>query len=165
MPRIVKFPKGFNVTLVDKKDILQTIDANIVDKEVIKEIIDNLEADATNFIKEDVWASIPFLGSIRGSQLRKVLNQDDVKDLMTEARDNLDEEKYLLFRRNLTKDISKRIRNTRFYRYTTSININLHKSYYRRIKRIYGASMARFIIFSVSQLNVKNSESITYEER
>ena len=92
------------------------------------------------------------------------MRQDDMQELLLEAKDNLDREKYLLFRRNLVSDISTRLNTSRYYRYSTSVNINKYKRLYKHIRYYYGDNIARLIIFSVTQLTIKNAESPTYEE-
>ena len=61
-----KFPNGgYDVIIVDKNDILNTIEQNITDREIMTEIINQLEVDITQCVKEEKWTGVPFLGSIR----------------------------------------------------------------------------------------------------
>ena len=164
MAKQVKFPRGYEVTIVTKSDILETLDANVVDKEIMKEIIDNLEKEATQFLQNEVWTGFPFLGSIKTSEVQQILKQEDMKELLQEAKDNLDEEKYLLFRKNLAGEIQSQLKTSKYYRYTTAINIHKYKKLYKYIRMFYGTTIARLIIFSISQLNVQNAETPTYAE-
>ena len=156
MSRLNRFPRGYNITVVDKQDILQAIDDNIVDKEVLKEIIDNLEKDAEEFLRQDRWTGIPFLGNIRKPKDVQYYNQEQTKALVKEAKENLDAEKYLAFRTNLGAFIQNHVRDSRYYNYTTSVNINRYKMYYRHIRQICGSNVARFITFTISQLDYRN---------
>lgn len=68
-----KFPRGYDVTIVRKEDVLEAIDDNIIDKEVALDLIKQLELDASNFIKEGRWTSLPFIGTIRYNENKKPL--------------------------------------------------------------------------------------------
>ena len=68
-----KFPRGYDVTIVRKEDVLEAIDDNIIDKEIALDLIKQLELDASNFIKEGRWTSLPFIGTIRYNENKKAI--------------------------------------------------------------------------------------------
>ena len=56
-----KFPAmgGYDVTIVNKDDILKTIDDNIIDKEIAYEIIRELELSYQRYVSASEAANIP----------------------------------------------------------------------------------------------------------
>ena len=73
-----KFPNGgYDVTICRKKDILECIDENIIDKDVALAIVEHCEYTAADYIKEGVWAGIPFIGNIRISKTKQLLKSDE----------------------------------------------------------------------------------------
>lgn len=164
MSRIVKFPGGFDVTVVEKDDILQTIDDNIVDKEVLTEILSNLESDMYQFLKEGKWIGVPFLGNIRVPKYLQVIRSEEAQELIEEARVNLNPENYRTFRRNFGRYVTTQINNDRFYNYIISINTNRYKNYYKYIKRFYNRYNVRFYIYSASNLDYFVSNKVSYDQ-
>lgn len=68
-----KFPRGYDVTIVRKEDVLEAIDDNIIDKEIALDLIKQLELDASNFIKEGRWTSLPLLVLLDIMRIKKPL--------------------------------------------------------------------------------------------
>lgn len=165
MARTLKFPGGFDVTVVERDDILQTIDDNIIDKEVLLELLSNLESDMYQGLKEGKWVGVPFLGNIRVPKYLQVIRSEEAQELIEEARINLNPEKYRVFRRNLGRYVTTQINNDRFYNYTISINVNRYKNYYKYIKRVYNRYSVRFYIYSASSLDYFLSGTVSYEQR
>ena len=64
-----------------KQDILDCIDNNILDKEIALTLIEQLEIDAANFLKEGRWTGIHFIGNIRIPKLRK-LEENSIKGFL-----------------------------------------------------------------------------------
>lgn len=164
MSRVVKFPNGFDVTVVDKHDILQTINDNILDKEVLSDILSNLETDMCQFLREGRWTGVPFLGNIRVPKYLQVIRSEEAQELIEEARVNLNPDKYRVFRRNFGRYVATQINNDRFYNYTISINVNRYKNFYKHIKRFYGRYNVRFYIYSASNLDYVLSGEVSYEQ-
>ena len=87
MADIIKFPNGgYDVTIIRKQDVLDCIDANIIDKEVALDLIAKLEIDAMSVINSGMKANIPFLGSIQMKTTRKIYDSADVKESIINAR-------------------------------------------------------------------------------
>ena len=132
MADIFKFPNGgYDVTICRKKDILECIDENIIDKDVALAIVEHCEYTAADYIKEGVWAGIPFIGNIRISKTKQLLKSDEQQALIAEAKENLDKDKYILFRKRLNKENVKRISQDRYYRYITSIAVSNNRKLFK----------------------------------
>ena len=116
-----------------KKDILDCIDKNIVDKDIALAIIEQCEIDAANFIKEGRWAGIPFIGSIRVSKHHLMTETPEQQALIKEAQETLDSNKYILFRTELGRENDKHIRQERYYRYIVSIAVSHNKKLYKKL--------------------------------
>ena len=87
MSDIYKFPSGgYEVTVFKKQDILDCIDNNILDKEIALTLIEQLEIDAANFLKEGRWTGIPFIGNIRVPKLRQLQESPEQQALIEEAK-------------------------------------------------------------------------------
>lgn len=166
MADIFKFPNGgYEVTVRKKEDILKTIDDNIVDKDVAMAVINQLEVDAANFIQEGRWTGIPFIGNIRIPKARQIIESDETQALIKEAKETLDAHKYILFRTQLGKETSKKVKQERYYKYITSIAVSHNRKLYERLCRERGEYYARIYMFaSYNITGVDNEYEINYGE-
>lgn len=163
MPESRKFPpEGYQVTLLRKQDVLKCIDENIIDKEIALEIVRRCEIDATNFLKEGRWAGIPFLGNIRIPKIVQTFLSEDTQKLMAEAKENLDHNKYLLFRKEFATDAVKRQDFERYYKYELSKFIGKNLGIFRKLSSIHGDNLARAICFTLRVMTIPDKYS-TYE--
>lgn len=155
MPESRKFPpEGYQVTVLRKQDVLKCIDENIIDKEIALEIVRRCEIDATNFLKEGRWAGIPFLGNIRIPKIVETFISEDTQKLMAEAKENLDSNKYLLFRQQFAKDAVKREADERYYKYELSKFIGKNLRLFRKLAATHGDKLARVICFSLREMTI-----------
>ena len=153
MPNTFKFPpNGYEVTVLRKQDVLDCIEENIIDKEIALDIVRRCEIDATNFLKEGRWAGIPFIGNIRIPKQVQRFMSEDMQKTMRDAKENLDKDKYLLFRKQVVDDTFKQIKEDRYYKYEVSkfVGKNLHIFKYLTVK--HGDAMARFICFTLREM-------------
>ena len=96
-----KFPGGNDVKVVRKEDIINTINCNIVDKEVALAIVKQCEVDAANFLRKGRWTGIPFMGSIKVPDVVKMSNTPEQKQLIDDAIHTVTNEQFVMFRREL----------------------------------------------------------------
>ena len=163
MPEVRRFPpEGYEVTVLRKADVLKCIDENIIDKEIALEIVRRCEIDATNFLKEGRWAGIPFLGNIRIPKIVQTFLSEDTQKLMSEAKETLDENKYLLFRKQFATDAVKREDKERFYKYELSKFIGKNIKLFRKLANKHGDKLARVISFTLRNMTIA-TEYNTYE--
>lgn len=149
----IKMPGGgYDVKVVRKEDILKCIDSNILDKDVMLAFITQFEIDASNFLVQGRWTSLPYIGTLRKSEYKERLNTEEIKELDEAARDTLDKNKYILFRKNLKDDIAKAIKRERIYKYTLSQVVKKNKSFYSHLLDTKGELCARVICFSMFDL-------------
>lgn len=161
MPDTFKFPNGgYDVTVVRKQDILDCLDENVIDKDVVLAVITQCELDASNFIKEGRWTGIPYLGSIRVPKHKQRFAEIKAKDLLNTAKENLDKERYLVFRNKLNTDIAIQVKQERFYRYNVSLYVSKHKKQYNELLNDKRAekmkdkdAFARFMCYSFMYLS------------
>ena len=153
MSDIFKFPNGYDVKVLRKEDVLASIDANIIDKEVALAIVKKCEIDATNFLREGRWASIPFMGGLRIPKTHLALISDKTKELLDEAKQNLEHDKYLLFRKSVTDDIGKRVKIERYYKYTVSKFVGKNLRYFRLIASRKNDGYARLLAYTLSDIS------------
>lgn len=149
-----KFPYGYDVTVCRKQDIVKCLDENVVDKEVVLALIEQLEVDASNFLIEGRWTGIPFLGNIRIPPAKQKLKSEAIQQLMDDARDQYDKDKYYIFRRNLSRELTRSTRAERYYKYIVSqFSVRAHKMFkcllYKR-----GDKEARLIAYTLFAMNV-----------
>lgn len=158
----IKFPNnGFNIKVVAKEDILKTIDANIIDKDVAFEIIKNLELDAAKFIHQGRWTGIPFIGNIRVPLARQYYRQQEADNLYNDAKEVLDRQDYIIFRKNVNYNNQLKAKAERCYKYITSMAIARNNKKYKHLKRYYSEVNAKLIMyFSYNVIAVENE----YEE-
>lgn len=149
-----KFPCGYDVTVCRKQDIIKCLDENVVDKEVVLALISQLEVDASNFLVEGRWTGIPFLGNIRIPPAKQKLKSEAVQQLMDDAREQYDKDKYYVFRRNLAKELTRSTKVERFYKYIVSqFSVRSPKMFncllYKR-----GDKQARFTAYTLFTMDV-----------
>ena len=156
-----KFPGGgYDVTVFKKQDVLDCIDKNILDKDVALAFIEQLEVDAANFLKEGRWTGIPFIGNIRIHKLRQLEESPEQQALIAEAKENLDADKYILFRTQLGKENSKHIKQERYYRYITSIAISHNRRLYKKLCEEKGEYFARIYLYASYNVTALNNEYV-----
>lgn len=169
MSDVFRFPnKGYDVTIVRKEDIIDSLDTNI-DKDITLAIVKQLELDASNFIKEGRWTGIPFLGNMKIPDYKKKFNEINAKELLDTAKENLDKEQYKAFRYDVNAKISVDIKQERLYRYMTSMYVSKHRPRYRHLLNDKRASnlkdkevFARFMCCSF--INLTNYIPFEYAE-
>ena len=155
----IKLPDGgYDVKVVRKEDILECIDSNILDKDVMLAFINQFEVDATNFLNQGRWTSLPYIGTLRKNQFKEALNSEENKELIEAAKENLDKNKYVLFRKNLRDDIARALKRERLYKYTLSQVVKKNKTFYDYLDKKKGEKIARVICYSMFELT-----SVDYE--
>ena len=161
MPESRKFPpEGYQVTVLRKQDVLKCIDENIIDKEIALEIVRRCEIDAANFVKDGRWAGIPFLGNLRIPKIVQTFLSEDTQQLMAEAKENLDEHKYLLFRRQFATDAVKREDRERFYKYELSKFVGKNLKFFRKLAAEQGEKLARVKCFTLRNMTIVTEDNI-----
>lgn len=159
-----KFPGGYDVTVFKKQDILDCIDRNIIDKEVALAIVEQCEIDASRFINEGRWTGIPFIGSIRMSKLKQLESSPEQQALIEAAKESLDEDKYVLFRKQLAIENSIQIKHARYYNYIVSIAIGRNKSLYRKLSAKFGEKYARIYMYASYNITALNNEYVILDD-
>lgn len=149
MADVYRFPNGgYEVTVCKKQDILDCLDKNITDKEVLLDIIKQLEKDAADFIKKGRWTGIPFIGNIRVPEFTKLRNSEEQRELIAEAKDTLDHDQYIMFRKRLNIDTATKVKKERYYKYILSIAINRNNKTFRTLCKRKGETYARVFLFT-----------------
>ena len=110
-----KFPGGNDVKVVRKEDVIETINCNIVDKEVALAIVKQCESDAANFLRKSRWTGIPYIGSIRVPEVVKLTHSKEQQELIQTAVETVSTEQFVIFRRELAHNNEKRVKATRYY--------------------------------------------------
>ena len=150
----VKMPGGgYDIKVVRKEDIIKCIDSNILDKDIMLAFITQFEIDANNFLTQGRWTSLPYIGTLRKNQYKEALNSEEVIALDEAAKENLDKDKYILFRKDLRNDIAKAIKRERLYNYTLSQVVKKNKEFYNYLYKTKGEIYARVICHSMYQLD------------
>lgn len=149
----IKMPNGgYDVKVVRKEDILACIDENILDKDIMLAFINQFEVDASNFLSQGRWTSLPYIGTLRKNQYKEMLNSEEVKELDEAAKENLDKNKYILFRKNLRDDIAKSIKRERIYKYNLSQVVKKNRKFFEYLINTKGEKIARVVCHSMFEL-------------
>ena len=159
MSDIFRFPGGYDVKILRKEDVLASIEANIVDKEVALEIVKRCEIDAANFIKEGRWASIPFIGNIRIPKFKEKFTSEETQNLLSEAEATLERDKYLLFRKSVAEDINKKIKIKRYFCYQVSKFVGKNPKFFKKVSEKHGDNYARLLCYTLSGINIVESNN------
>lgn len=153
MADLFQFPRnGYQVEVLRKEDIINTIDNFIIDKDLALDIIKKCEQDAITYLKQDKWVSIPFIGSIKIPETVKTLNDKKSQEILNSAKEELDKEKYILFRRSFSGDVGKRVKANRYQEYIASKFATNNKSFYKRLIKRYGEHIANLLCYTLSNM-------------
>lgn len=132
MTKVTRFPDGFDITVYNKKDILDCLDANVIDKEVVWAVISQCEDDAVKFFKENKRrAGIPFIGSYKYNVVNKLANTPEMKEMFDDAKQVMTHQEYVSFRKEVVSDIYYNLARERRLRYQSAIFRRRHPYYYK----------------------------------
>lgn len=161
MADVFKFPHdGYDVIVCKKHDILACIDSNIIDKELALEIVEQCEKDAAEFINQGRWTGIPFIGNIRVPKIVQALKTDVNQAIIQEAKELLDKEQYVLFKKKLTTDNYNHIKHERYYNYIVSMAITRNKKFYKKLCATKGEKYAKIILFALKHVTAIDNEYV-----
>lgn len=158
-----KFPGGRDVKVVRKEDIINTIKTNIVDTEVALAIVRQCEVDAANFIKKGRLAGIPFMGTIKVPETVQLLKSKEQQELIEAAANTVNNEQFVMFRRNLAYDNKRRIQARKYYNYVLSIAVAKNRNQFKKMCKERGETYARIHFFLLASVTSVNNEYIPIE--
>lgn len=158
MADVFKFPNGgYDVKVLRKEDIIDLIDDDTIDKDFLLTLVTECEKDAIEFLKEGRWAGIPFMGSIRIPPITQKLITPESKELISEARANLDDDRYKAFRRQYAIDVAQQVKFQRYFNYIVSqFAKHNHKLYKRLLKK--GDNYARIVAYTLTNSTAVESD-------
>lgn len=165
MKEVFKFPNGgYEVHIVRKKDIIDTIDKNIVDKDIALALIERLEIDCAKHIREGRWANIPYIGNIRVPKAKQLLKSTEQQLLIKDAYDNLDRDSYIMFRKQLNAYNAQKARFETSYSYLLSIMINRYNKCFNYLRKNKSDYYARIVIYTFGSLKPIMEEHNYYND-
>lgn len=165
MAEIVKFPdNGYEVTIIRKQDVLDCIDNNIIDKEIALDLISKLEVDAASVLNAGFRANIPFLGTIQVKRTMKLLNTKEVKDNIIAAREVLDRDAYIMFRKKLAKDVALKASYDKYYTWCAKSAVSKNLKRFKELASKKGEAFARFYLYSLTKLCAIDNEVIYLQD-
>lgn len=159
-----KFPGGTDVKIVRKEEIIETINCNIVDKEIALAIVKQCEVDAANFLRKGRWTGIPFIGSIKVPDVVKMSNTPEQRELIKDAAETATNEQFVMFRRELAYNNEKRAKATRYYNYVLSMAVSKNRNLFKKLCREKGVGYARIHFFLTSSITAVENEYIPVED-
>jgi hypothetical protein len=159
-----KFPGGTDVKIVRKEDIIETINCNIVDKEIALAIVKQCEVDAANFLRKGRWTGIPFIGSIKVPDVVKMSNTPEQKELIKAAVETTTNEQFVMFRRELAHNNEKRAKATRYYNYVLSMAVAKNRNLFKKLCKEKGVGYARIHFFLTSSITAVENEYVPVED-
>ena len=158
-----KFPGGNDVKVVRKEDIINTINCNIVDKEVALAIVKQCEVDAANFLRKGRWTGIPFIGSIKVPDTVKMAHTSEQRELIQDAIETVSSEQFVMFRRELAHNNEKRVKATRYYNYVLSMAVAKNRELFKKLCKDKGVGYARIHFFLISSITAVENEYVPVE--
>lgn len=161
-----KFPGGNNVKVVRKEDVIQTINCNIVDKEVALAIVKQCEVDAASFLRQGRWTGIPFIGSIKVPDSVRMSHTKEQQELIKDAVETISKEQFVIFRRELAHNNEKRAKATRYYNYVLSMAVSKNRELFKKLCKERGVGYARIHFFLTSSITAVDNEyvPVNYED-
>lgn len=159
-----KFPGGNDVRVVRKEEVVQTINCNIVNKEVALALIRQCETDAANFLRKGRWTGIPFIGSIKVPDTVRMSHTPEQKELIKIAAETIPKDKFVIFRRELAYNNEKRAKATKYYNYVLSIAVSKNRELFKRMCKEKGVGYARIHFFLNSSITAVENEYVPVED-
>ena len=156
MAEIFKFPNGYNVPVYRKKDILDCIDKNIIDKDVALLLVGYCEKQANEIIKNGGWASIPFMGNIRIPPHIKKNNSEETQHLLADAKDVMSEESYVIFRKQVFNANAAKVKFEKIYRYILYLAVAHNKKLYKKLIEEKGELYANILLYTCKNITQSN---------
>lgn len=138
-----KFPySNYDVVLIEKEDIIKTINDNIIDKEVALELVNSLEVKASNYLKDKRWASIPYLGNIRIPEGLKPEIKKEFKDAKQFAYETLSKKDYVAFIKEICHDNKLMIKYKGYFNQILAMAVRRDKRKWNNLCRAKGENYA-----------------------
>ena len=159
-----KFPGGKDVRVFRKEDIVETINCNIVDKEVALALVRQCETDAANFLRRGRWTGIPFMGSIKVPDVVKMANSPEQRQLIKDAAETVSKEQFVIFRRELAYNNEKRAKATRYYNNVLSIAVSKNRNLFKKMCKEKGVGYARIHFFLSASITAVENEYVAIED-
>lgn len=144
----IKFPFGYNLTLVDKHDIIKELSSEI-DKDVMLDIINELEDFNEQTLEQGFDIRFPYLGDIITN--KGVLTKSEKEEIQNVSND-ASENKFL--RRQLVLD--KKINNTERYKYEKLCRFSMKRfsELFKFFEKRYSIEEALVIVSSLFTMHV-----------
>lgn len=153
MSEIYKFPGGYDVTINKRQDIIDKL-SDDVDKELISELIDNVEYQAAEYIKQERWAGIPYIGNIRIPKTILAKETEEYKQTLEEAKYTCDKYQYVAVKKRLNYNAYMADKHSRYFNYIASIQAKKHKQLYKHLVETKGAQFANIYMYFSKELNI-----------
>lgn len=147
-----KFPSmgGYNVTVVNKNDVLKTIDDNIIDKEIAYEIITSLELSCQRYVSAGDTAGIPYIGKIRERLTATIARKH--RQTLYEAKAALDREHYIAFKQALFDGETDRYKYNKAYKLETARVASHNRRQYWNYVNTIGEAKADIMFHGIANL-------------
>ena len=147
---IKKFPySNYDVVIVEMDDILKTIDDNIIDKEVAKELISSLEITAYNHLKEEQGVSFPYFGTVRIPDGLTRENRLRNRDAIRCAYETMDRTRYVAFVKDMSKLNKERLKYQGLHEAAFNIMRKSYPEWYKEICEQKGVTKGKFYFASL----------------
>lgn len=159
-----KFPGGNDVKVVRKEDVIETINCNIVDKEIALAIVKQCEIDAATFLRKGRWTGIPFIGSIKVPDTVKMSNSKEQKELIHAAYETVSTDQFVMFRREVAYDNERRVKATRYYNYVLSMAVAKNRALFKKLCKEKGEGYARIHFFLSHSITAIENEYVPVED-
>lgn len=119
------------ITKHSMKDILLYLNKNDKETELIKDIITQIEDIAADGLNKDLCVSIPYLGRIRKSPFRLMMNEGRI--LLHDAKKRLSTEDYIEYRKNLYNKYRDKCRDLDYAKLFFERLLRINKKYYNKL--------------------------------
>lgn len=140
------------ISVVRKEDILQTIENNIIDKEIAIDIIDQLECDAAKMLVRDYWVGIPYLVNMKyGYATSAYLFNRDFKNAVDTSYKKLSKKEFVVFRKEINNYEVSRRNAERAFKFAVRMYARKYADVYQRLCKIRGVNIANVRIYGYTK--------------
>lgn len=147
-----------DVTIVHKEAVLETINQNIVDKDIALDLIIQLEKDAADYITQGKITGVPYIGRVE-FKVGSIAIRNHAEEL-AEAKKHLDQEQFLAFKKDIAVEAIEHAKYESFFRYRASMGIKRNRRTYANLVQDKGEAYAKIKMFT----RIVISEDVRYSK-
>lgn len=135
-------------------DVVGLVGYNADGSTILKEIIEQYDAEIANAIRNHKVAKIPYIGNLRRNQIREEFRKSRSNIRLSEIRKTMTKEQYKAYTKQLYADASDRSKQLDRFKVMFKINRAANREIYDRLCATAGKPYANMYIYCMGLMKV-----------